>query len=53
MELTYLDSKFITNFLSKQGYTFPVVFDNTAEIMEQYNIEAFPTTFIVDKEGNL
>lgn len=43
----------ITNFLNKQGYTFPVMFDNTADIMEQYNIEAFPTTFIVDKEGNV
>lgn len=45
--------KDISDFLSKQGYTFPVVFDNTGDIMEQYDINAFPTTFIVDKEGNV
>lgn len=45
--------EYIMDFLNKQGYTFPVVFDNTAEIMEQYSIEAFPTTFIIDKEGNV
>lgn len=45
--------EYIINFLNEHGYTFPVMFDNTAEIMEQYNIEAFPTTFIVDKEGNV
>ncbi|AKA67625.1 cytochrome c biogenesis protein/redoxin [Clostridium scatologenes] len=45
--------KHIMDFLNKQGYTFPVVFDITGEIMEQYSIEAFPTTFIIDKEGNV
>jgi cytochrome c-type biogenesis protein len=45
--------EYIMDFLNKQGYTFPVVFDNTGEITEQYEIEAFPTTFIIDKEGNV
>lgn len=43
--------KDITDFLNKHGYTFPVVFDNTGEVMSKYNINAFPTTFIIDKEG--
>lgn len=44
----------ISNFLKENGYTFPVVFDtSTGELMEQYSIEAFPTTFIIDKEGNV
>ncbi len=43
----------IVDFLNNQGYTFPVMFDNTGEIMEKYEIEAFPTTFIIDKEGNV
>lgn len=45
--------EYIMDFLNKQGYTFPIVFDNTGEIMDQYSIEAFPTTFIIDKEGNV
>ncbi|MBV7274735.1 redoxin domain-containing protein [Clostridium sp. PL3] len=45
--------EYIKDFISKQGYTFPVVFDNGGNIMEQYEIEVFPTTFIVDKEGNV
>lgn len=45
--------EYIKDFLNKQGYTFPVVFDNNGNIMEQYEIEAFPTTFIIDKEGNV
>lgn len=43
----------ITDFMNNQGYTFPVMFDETSEVMEQYNIEVFPTTFIIDKEGNV
>lgn len=43
----------ITEFLNSNGYTFPVVFDNTAEVIEQYGISAFPTTYIIDREGNI
>lgn len=43
----------IINFMNKSGYTFPVMFDNSGDIMNEYSIEAFPTTFIIDKEGNV
>jgi cytochrome c-type biogenesis protein len=43
----------IISFLDKKGYTFPTVFDETGELLEQYGITAFPTTFIIDKEGNV
>lgn len=43
----------IIEFLSEHKYTFPVMFDNTGDIMEQYYIDAFPTTFIIDKDGNV
>lgn len=43
----------IIDFMSKSGYTFPVMFDNSGEVMNEYSIEAFPTTFIIDKEGNV
>ena len=35
------------------GYTFPVVFDVDGSVGTQYGITAYPTTFFIDKEGNL
>lgn len=43
----------IIAFLDDNGYTFPTVFDETGEILQNYNISAFPTTFMIDKEGNV
>lgn len=41
----------ITEFLKQQGYTFPVVMDEDGSLLYQYGISAFPSTFIIDKEG--
>ena len=41
----------IKDFLSEEGYTFPVVLDNNGAMVYDYGISAFPTTFIIDKEG--
>lgn len=43
----------ITAFLVENGYTFPTVFDTTGELLQNYYISAFPTTFMIDKEGNV
>ncbi|MFZ7134207.1 MAG: cytochrome c biogenesis protein CcdA [Eubacteriales bacterium] len=43
----------IIAFLHENKYDFPVVFDVTGEIFKQYQITAFPTTFMIDKEGNI
>ncbi|WP_340147295.1 cytochrome c biogenesis protein/redoxin [Ruminiclostridium josui] len=43
----------IKSFLEDNKYTFPTVFDETGEIFRNYNISAFPTTFMIDKEGNV
>lgn len=43
----------IIDFLESEGFTYPVVFDDTGDIMEQYTIQALPTTFIIDKDGNI
>lgn len=40
-------------FLDDNEYTFPTLFDETGEILQNYNIAAFPTTFMIDKEGNV
>lgn len=43
----------VTAFLKDNGYTFPVVFDETGEVLKDYYITAFPTTFMIDKKGNI
>lgn len=40
-------------FLTTNGYTFPVVMDTTGETFAQYGIRSFPTTFMIDKNGNV
>ena len=43
----------IGDWLEEKGYTYPTVMDETGEIFAQYGISAFPTTFMIDKEGNI
>ncbi len=43
----------IKEFLSENEYTFPVVMDETWEVFYWYGISAFPTTFMIDAEGNV
>ena len=40
-------------FLEENGYTFPVLYDTSGIVLEQYRITAFPTTFLIDGEGNI
>ena len=40
-------------FLKDEGYTFPTVIDENSEVMREYFIQAFPTSFVIDKEGNI
>lgn len=43
----------IAAFLSENGYTFPVVMDDMGLYSSQYSIRAYPTTFMIDKDGNV
>lgn len=47
------NEEYITEFLDKGNYTFPVAFDTGGSLIYGYGINAFPTTFIIDKEGYL
>ena len=47
------DIAHISGFLEENGYTFPVVMDETSQSFFDYGIRAFPTTFMIDKEGNV
>lgn len=43
----------IKAFLEENGYTYPVLMDTTGEVFMQYGISAFPTTFMITKEGDV
>lgn len=43
----------IIAFLEEQGYTYPVLMDTEAELFTAYGIMSFPTTFMIDRDGNV
>ncbi len=43
----------IADFMKTQGYSWPSVMDLNGEVYQQYQITSIPTTFMIDKEGNI
>ena len=43
----------VAAFLSDNGYTYPVAMDTTGDVFDQYYVSSFPTTFMIDREGNI
>ena len=43
----------ITDFLDSNGYSYPVLMDTTGDIFGTFGIRSFPTTYMIDREGNL
>ena len=43
----------IAEFLETNGYTYPVLMDTNWELFQGYGISAFPTTFMIDTDGNV
>lgn len=43
----------IADFLKDNGYTYPVVMDEGGLNAYLYGISAYPTTFMIDKNGNV
>lgn len=42
----------IISFLEDNNLTYPTVFDETGDVFSEYYITSYPTTFMIDKEGN-
>ena len=47
------DVEGVKAFLTENDYTFPVLMDESADLAESYYITAFPTTFIIEADGNV
>lgn len=43
----------IAAFLSDNGYSYPVVMDEGGLMAYSYGVGAYPTTFMIDKDGNI
>ena len=40
-------------FIDEHGITYPVLMDTTGQLFSAYGVTAFPTTFMIDAEGNV
>ena len=45
--------KAVTDFMARNKYTFPVIIDHDRVAVEAYEIEGFPTVFVIDKTGTI
>ena len=47
------DEEGIASFLQENGFTYPVAMDPEGRQMTAYGITAYPTTYMIDRDGNL
>jgi len=47
------DSSKAAGYLSEVPVSFPILFDNTNSVSKMYDVDAMPSTVLVDREGNL
>jgi len=43
----------VQQFIRRAGYTFPVILDRANRVSTVYQVEAIPTTYIIDREGKI
>lgn len=43
----------VAAFMSENGYTYPVLMDETGEISQRFGISAYPTTYMIDRQGRV
>ena len=45
--------KAVSDFMAKNSYTFPVIIDHDRVAVEAYQIEGFPTVYVIDPSGTI
>ena len=43
----------VKSFIKEYGITYPVLMDTKGQLFSAYGIRSFPTTFMIDKDGNV
>lgn len=46
-------SDIVGNYVDNEGLSFPIVLDKSGDVLKEYNVTAYPTTYIVDPSGNI
>jgi len=47
------DEEGVKAFLEDKGYTYPVLMDSSGNTFLQYGVSSYPTTFMIDRDGNV
>ncbi len=47
------DSETVRRFIQANGFTFPVLLDGEAEVLDSYQVRGLPTSFIIDRQGRI
>ncbi|WP_426351277.1 cytochrome c biogenesis protein CcdA [Alloiococcus sp. CFN-8] len=47
------DKEGVLSFLEENDLSFPILFDNTGDVFYEYYVQSLPTTYLIDKEGNI
>jgi len=43
----------VSDFIDENGFTFPVLLDHDGRVQLRYSVRAYPTTYIIDRGGNV
>jgi len=47
------DPKTVKTFIEKNKYHFPVLLDENGAVTAQYSVRAYPTTYVIDRQGRV
>ncbi|WP_120461936.1 peroxiredoxin family protein [Paenibacillus aceti] len=45
------NANLVGEYADKEGLTFPIVLDKSGEVLKEYSVTAYPTTYIIDSSG--
>ena len=47
------DRDTVSSFIENNDYTFPVLLDSRGKVANMYDVRAYPTSFLIDREGKV
>ena len=47
------DATTVIEYIQAKGFSFPVLLDTQARVVDLYQVQGLPTTFIIDRNGQI